>query len=386
MKKYFICFFFSLISTSVAVSKSNTHYVKQNFCDTIKITYENGIIYVPVKTKDKEYKFIFDTGAKMFLLNDTLKSFFKDVKDSIVFADFYRKERNTKHGFVQDFNLGKNIYSNYEYVITNLGLPVNCDGIMGSGCLIENGISVKIDIKDSILILTDRKGMFDNEQGIDIPYKSNLKIKFTMSYGCSGWATFDTGANSFMVIGKKEYYDKPMNGKDKEMFRRQIDWSDVGNASHGAHGLEEYSEHIYMNINEVKFGKIIFHNIPIEVSPGSTVVGCRILEYGSMIINTDQKKMKYQPYDYRNGAHINEKNEDVIYKCENNNILVAMINPDSDIYKQGLRKKFRMIEYNKFPVNSLNDYFEAKKATKIISYSAKFMNELGNIIEIVFNR
>lgn len=362
------------------------HYVKQNFCDTIKISYENGLVYVPVRTNDKEYKFIFDTGARTFGLKNTIGSFVKGVKDSVIVTDFFKKERKTQHGFVQDFHLGKNIYSNYEYVITNFGIPLNCDGIMGSGSLLENGISAKIDIKNGILILTDRKGMFNQEEGIDIPYKSNMKIKFTMSYGCSGWATFDTGANTFMVIGKKEYYDKPINGKDKDMFRKQIDWSDIGNSTRGAHGIENYNEHIYMNFDEVKVGKAIFNNIPVKASYGTTVVGCRILEYGSMIIDSDRKKMKYQPYDSEKTIHIKEKNEDVVYTWENGCIYVAMLNPDSDIYKQGLRKYFHMIEYNKFPVNSLNDYLEAKKTTKKISYTAKFMNESGNVIEVFFNR
>lgn len=385
---FFFIFSFILNSSSLfAVGKTDLVLSEKGFSDTIRISYENGRIYVPIKINNQEYKFLFDTGARDFMLNGTNRNIVREKKDSILFRGFDKRERKVEYGFVQDFQFGGISFSNYNYAVIDVGMPLNCDGVWGAYRLFENGISCKIDIKDSIIILTDIKGMFDKEEGFDIPYKSNLKMRFNMSYGCSGWALFDTGANTFMYIDRYAYYDKSANGKNGDMFKGQIEWSDFGSSKRSVHGLENSNEHIFMNLKELKLGECFFCNMPIKASLGSTVVGCRILEYGNIIINPNQNKMRYQPYDSGKYIHIEKKNKDVVYSWDNGSFYVVMINENSDIYDQGLRKGYCLIEYNTYPISCMDDYLCAIRNTNNdLMYSAKFKNKTGDIIEIVFNR
>ena len=386
------CLFYVVIGmNSFAISNGKIYCQEHNFADTIKFTYKAGQIFVPISIGDKEYRFLFDTGAPMFMLNEVSSDFIKHELDSILVGDFTKsKKQEIKHGFMRDFALGKLHFSNYEYCIMNYGSANDCDGFWGVSSLFEYGLSMKIDLKDGVIILTDIKDFFDNEQGLEIPYdsyNSYLNMRFSMSYGRGGWVRFDTGVNSFMTLNKKDYYDKSIKGKHKEKFKEQIVWSDFGSIRRSVHGLENPAEHIFMKINEIGIGDVIFEGLPVEVTQGMTTIGSRILEYGSIIIDSHKNKMKYQPNIWGGRVSINDNNEDVMFVCESGNIYVAMLNPNSDIYKQGLRKGNYLIEYNQKPIKCIADFYNARNMTdKDKTYMAKFKNEIGDVVEIMFNR
>lgn len=381
----FLCF---LESTSVfAVVNHKISYKEKNFCDTIEISYEDNHIIVPVIVNNHKYRFMFDTGASLCIFNDSIGDLSKEEKDSVEVGDIHKTRKKAEHGTMQDFYLGKNCYSDFDYVVGHFGVTLNYDGILGAYDLIRNGISAKIDIRNGIMILTDKKGMFKNEQGIRIPYKDFLNCQFSMSYGCSGNARFDTGANLFMKVDKSKYFDNSANGKDKDKFKRQVRWRDYGSSDYGVHGLGSACETIYMQLDEVKMGDVVFMNMPVDSESGNTVIGCRTLEYGSVIIDSDKKMLKYQPYDSENNVYIKEKVKDVSCSMNEGHIVVSMINTDSDVYRQGLRKGHTLVEFNNYPINNIHDYYKAHGTTdqnKI--YTTKYRDENGNIIEIVFNR
>ncbi len=389
MRVLFSLLLFYTLQSSLLFAATNTELLlsKKGFCDTIKISYINGHIYVPVKINNKEYKFLFDTGARDFMLDSANGNIVKEQQGSILFGGFDKRKNKTEYGFMREFQLGSVSISNYNYVVINVGMPLNCDGMLGAYRLIENGISVKINLQDSLLVLTDIKNVFDKEDGFEIPYKNKLNVQFTMSYGCSGWAMFDTGANSFMRVDKSEYYDKSASGKSGNLFMEQIEWRDIGSAARGANGLEKPNEQIFMKLKELRLGEGIFCEIPIKAAFGGTLIGSRILEYGNIIINPERKKLIYQPYASGKVVRIEKKNDDVVYSWENGNLYVSMINTNSDVYKQGLRKGFCLTEYNNYTIAGVNDYLNAKeKSSKDLTFSAKFKNETGDIIEILINR
>lgn len=391
--RYLLLYLFAMLigMNSFAITNEKFYCQEHNFADTVKFTYKKGQILVPISIGGNEYSFLFDTGAPMFIMNEVSSDFKKQELDSILVGDFSKsKKQKLKHGFMRDFTFGKLHISNYEYSVMNYDSSIDCDGFWGVSSLFKYGILIKIDLRDSIIILTDIKDFFDKEQGIEIPfdsYNSYLNMQFSMSYGCRGWARFDTGVNSFMTLNKKDYYDKSIKGKHKDKFKEQIEWSDFGSFRRSVHGLEEPVEHIFMKINELRVGDVIFEGLPVEATQGLTTIGSRILEYGSIIIDPYKNKMKYQTNILGGRVSISEKNKDVMLVCENGNIFVAMLNPNSDIYKQGLRKKNCLIEYNQRPIKSLNDFYDARDLTdQDKPYKAKFKNEMGDVIEILFNK
>lgn len=372
----------------MAIGVPKVTFARKNFCDTIKISYKHGHIMMPVVINDHTYQFMFDTGANLCLFSGSIREdFIKQRKGSIEDLDFDNKTRRDEHGIMRDVRIGRNVYSNLGYVVGNMGVPLYFDGVFGALALMRNGVSMKIDVRKGILILTDRKGMFAAERGLDISCDYLFRFHFTMSHGCRGKMFLDTGANRFMTIGKSEYFDKSLEGIDSIGFRQQILWTDSGSVSRNIHGLEQSGELVYMKLDEVRVGDAVFCDVPVRVKDGATVMGCRMLEYGSMIIDARKGDMMFQPYEKGNYIHIKERMEDVSYGNEGGNVVVSMINPNSDAFRQGLRKGCRLIEYDKLQIKGYNDYLLARKVTaREKTFTARFLDDEGKIIEIIFKR
>ena len=90
MRVLFSLLLFYTLQSSLLFAATNTELLlsKKGFCDTIKISYINGHIYVPVKINNKEYKFLFDTGARDFMLDSANGNIVKEQQGSIL---FYRR-------------------------------------------------------------------------------------------------------------------------------------------------------------------------------------------------------------------------------------------------------------------------------------------------------
>ncbi len=196
--------------------------------------------------------------------------------------------------------------------------------------------------------------------------------------------TFDTGCNSFMFLNDF-YYKKSLKGKNKDLFVKQIEWSDTGSSSYSVHGIEKANEHVFMKMNEVKVGSMCINNIPVEIASGATVIGCRILEYGSMIMDSHAHTLTFQPYDKAStNINVTQHNKGFHMYFKDDKIMVSLINPNGEEYKQGLRKDDMLIECNGVPITCKEDYLLRVKPQidKLESVMAKFKNKTGEIIDI----
>ena len=377
---------------SFAKSKKVESIVEKDFVDTIKVSYENNLMIMPVKIGDRYYKFMFDTGCTGFLLNDSLRHLMQETGHKTRCTDFNAVRKSLDDGVLPEVTLGKTHLTNVEVKAMTYNYPFGIDGVIGMHELNNSDIITKMDLKDSIIIITDRKDFFANENGQVMEYypkRGCPKVKFSFSHGCKGgWMTFDTGCNSFMFLNDF-YYKKSLKGKNKDLFMKQIEWVDTGSVSYSVHGIEKANEHVFMKMDEVKFGNLCINNIPVEIASGATVIGCRILEYGSMIMDSHAHTLTFQPYDKAStNINITQHNKGFHMYVKDDKIMVSLINPNGEEYKQGLRKDDELIECNGVPITCKDDYLlrVRPQIDKLESYKAKFKNKEGQIIEIERNK
>lgn len=391
-KQLFFIIFLALTSLSaIAKDEQSFSITEKDFVDTIKISYHHHSIYVPVTIDGKTFQFVFDTGASAFIISDSLKDLLTESDKKIKFSDFNKNVNKVNTYKIPAVTMG-NIHLNdvTSIIMKGEGLANMIDGVIGAGALFKYGLLTKISLKDSILIITDRKDFFDSENGQTMNCDSNRKcphVQFSMSHGKGGDLMFDTGCNSFMNINRK-YYDKALKSKEKELFKQQIEWVDTGSIRYSVFGLEKPTEHIFMKLKEVRIDSLCFNDVPTEVADGYTVIGCRILEYGSIIVNPTTHTLTYQPYnDITNNIHIKEKPMDYGSMFVDGKIVVVMINTNSDVYRQGLRKGDYLIEHNGVTINSLGDLKMARIATEHLeTYPCKFRNSNGETKEIIIEK
>lgn len=319
--KAIFTFFVCLTAATPALSMSNgpdifdmlglTDYgsiAETNFVDTIPITYRNGRVLIPVSIQDSTYMFLYDTGASTCILPESFDYLFEKQLSDKRLRDFDNiSTSKMKSGIISEMTIGRLHIKGMKGVLSNKRMPYQC--LLGADIFYENGIAAKLDIIKGILVLTDRQGFFDDEFGYTIPVLWGYgypNVKFSLSYGCSGNALFDTGFNSFMFIAKK-YFDKSVKSNTGDMFRKQVINKDYGSFVIGVNGAERSTEKVNMKISEVKIGNMTFQDMPVATSREFTAIGCRILEFGSMIIDPHSRQLIYQPYNICNRVVIDEK-------------------------------------------------------------------------------
>ena len=144
-------------------------YSQRDFVDTIRVKIESGAVIVPVEIAGQERHLLFDTGAEHGFWFGNQEDWMRPIDaDSTKWRDINGKTSTASLVLVPEMRMGRLGISNYPVSIGgHLGDYIcgRFDGLIGFD-LVTKGLSVKLDTKDSLLIVTDRKGSEAYEKGV----------------------------------------------------------------------------------------------------------------------------------------------------------------------------------------------------------------------------
>ena len=172
MKKYckYALFMIALIvmaSFSSSGQRLSDRYFgisKQDFVDTIKIKMWKGAIIVPVEIEGKIRNLMFDSGAGMGFWIGEKEEWMVPSGDSIHANDAQDRAKNTPIMKIPSMKMGGLTIKDYPIIVDDGMSDFTCgiiDGALGFD-FAAKGISFKFDTKDSLLIMTSRKGFCFN--------------------------------------------------------------------------------------------------------------------------------------------------------------------------------------------------------------------------------
>ena len=197
-----LCFLGLVLSCSSQAQLARYRYDftlnRSNFVDSIAIEWERGQVLLPVEIGGKTYRFLFDTGAAQAVV------YADSPIDGCRPAGLIRSQDATgamdtvQLVTLPPITLGQLTLTGCQATIHRR--PVagrNIDGIVGFD-LINRGLSAKIDVRNRLLILTDRKDFFRNEQAFpaDLDFsdvRGQFKVRRAVEIAAAG------GHNMIMV-------------------------------------------------------------------------------------------------------------------------------------------------------------------------------------------
>ena len=177
-------------------------FSKKDFADTIKIKVIDGAVIVPVEIEGQTRNLLFDTGSPLGLWHGQKETWMKQVTaDSLTFGDINKRSRNQIIYQFPTIKMGNLQIDNYPMIVENAMSEFICnrfDGVIGFN-LVGKGLSFKLDTKDSLLIVTDRKKFFAEEEKGQPTAKYKMKRTYCPLVYVEtpvGWieTVFDTGA------------------------------------------------------------------------------------------------------------------------------------------------------------------------------------------------
>jgi len=263
---------------------------------TLPFEIKNGWIIVAVKIKNKDYKFLLDTGTPSLISNELAESLNLKIIDSVDASDVFNEKQNNKYARIETIKIGTIDFVGTVALINDFNsVPMwsslNIDGFIGSN-LMQHAIW-DIDFNKNQITITD------NESELNLPEKI---IENKLFIGVAGvpaiackinekkvWNfTVDFGYNGGIVIPFTEFEKQIENGQISDFTKSTT------HATVGIYGSEDVTRESYKGtINDIEFGNT---NLKKEKVYSEQYLGKR---FGSVffsnyrvILNWNSKKIK----------------------------------------------------------------------------------------------
>ncbi len=342
---------FSSPSTAQTLESKRFTLDRENFVDTIKIKIWDGAIVVPVEIAGKTRNMMFDTGAQTAFWIGAEEDWMMPSGDSIKVYDSQNQSQKKAIIKFPSIKMGNTSIENYPMIVDEGMGGWTCGEIDGGlGCdLVAKGLSFKFDTKDSLMIVTDRKGFFAKEEKgqpmlkykeenhphvfVEFPF-DRIKMLFDSGY-VGGW------------IDLPQYWLNRWSKDDKKMRRGleevtvQVDTTIITAA--GLFGTtHETVEDRLLHIPETNLGGLMLKDLWVSTGVNGAKLGAALLKHVSLIIDAHKKRLVFLPHDGNPKVVVGNKDKECFAltaaeESDTHGAIKAVVRKGSKEYQKGLR-------------------------------------------------
>lgn len=362
MRRIVFILIFGLVSTMVHAQmyRYNTKFSvsAQHFVDTIPIEFENNQVYIRALVDGIERRFCLDTGSSQGILYRNSSIVYRRIMGNQVSTDANGRRDTILAVQFPDIRLGNLTLRGY--VGSLLRQPVGnekYDAVIGFD-LFNKGLSAKIDTRNKVMILTDRRDLFLDETGFPIKYRLLRfvpNVKLSPYPHCMDEAKFDTGSRRLYVMARRSLKVFTQRFPD---IQSQVEGVSYGSRAIGNFGAERAGEVTFLWLDEVNMGGYSFLDYHTMTTEGNSRIGAELLNYGTILILPHKKELLFQPYDNNDRVMVSNKQTDIAFIPQNNRAAVGLIWEGSEHYQNGFRQGDIIISIDGKPINSFYQFLK----------------------------
>ena len=349
-------------------------FSKRDFADTIKIKVMDGAVVVPVEIEGRTRNLLFDTGSPLGLWIGQKEDWMRQMTaDSLTFGDINREFRKQTIYQIPAMWLGSLLIENYPTIVESAVGMVSCnrfDGVLGFN-LVGKGLSFKLDTKDSLLIVTDRKKFFaEEEKGLPT---AKFRMKRTPAFRPLiyvdtpiGWVetVFDTGAlNEWLALPQEQldYWLAKSPKKQKILDDLTIQTDTTINSSVGLYGLSaDTIVGRFLHLPQIRIDQLPVNDLYITTAHRTSRVGSAVLKHASLIIDAPRKQFVFVPHDQQDITVGNSEAGSVTFipteAGDALGVLKAVVRKGSAAYQKGVRTGDYLMGVNGTPITDACTY------------------------------
>ena len=376
MKQTIITILFTLVTTTPILAqnliKSATvpvSFSKRDFADTIKIKVIDGAVVVPVEIEGRIRHFLFDTGSPLGLWQGPEDVCMRQLMaDSLLFGDSNKNRRHKTIYQIPTMKMGNLKIENYPMIVEDGMKDYLCgrfDGVLGFN-MVSKGLSFKLDTKDSLLIVTDRKQFFSEEEKGQPCAKYRTKQAYRPLVIVDtplGFieTVFDTGALNGWLDLPQDYLDRwfrksPKKRKILDNLTLQTDTTIK--ASAGIYGLStDTIVGRFLHFQTIKIGELPINDLYATTAFRTMRIGSALLKHASLIIDAPRKRFVFLPHNQQGIRVVNSEAGSIsLIPSEPGDtlgVLKAVVRKGSTAYQKGIRTGDYLREVNGIPINDL---------------------------------
>ena len=363
----------NLIKTATAP----VSFSKRDFADTIKIKVIDGAVVVPVEIEGRIRHFLFDTGSPLGLWQGQKEAWMRQLMaDSLLFGDSNKNRQHKTIYQIPTMKMGNLQIENYPLIVEDAMKDYLCgrfDGVLGFN-LVGKGLSFKLDTKDSLLIVTDRKKFFAEEEKGQPTAKYRMKRAYCpLVYVDSpfGWIemVFDTGAlNTWLALSQEDldrWFQK--NPKKRKLLDDLTLLTDTTiNTSAGLYGLStDTLVGRLLHFQTIKIGELPVNDLYVTTAYKTMGIGSALLKHASLIIDAPRKRFVFLPHNNQEIRVGNSEAGSISFipseSGDTLGVLKAVVRKGSTAYLKGIRTGDYLREVNGIPINDLCTYMRMER-------------------------
>ena len=319
---------------------------------------------------------MFDAGANWgFWIGDE-EGWMKPTGDSLTIYDSQKAKKKMAVFRMPPMKMGNTTIENYPLVVDNALSDMVCDmfdGAFGFD-LVTCGLSFKFDTKDSLMIVTDRKGFFSKEE------KRQPKLKYEpyKTYYMTSprvWVNFPWGRTKMIFdlgwvggwIDVPEPFLKRWAKGNPKICQGIADYTvDADTSITTSAGLFGRSEDtmLYRRLHfpEITMGDLALHDLWISTNSRMLKTGSAVLERTSLIIDGPKKYFVFLPHDGKREIAVGNENKKGLthtFAGKNDTLgaVKAVVRKGSEAYQKGIRTGDYLISFNGIPITDYCTFF-----------------------------
>jgi predicted aspartyl protease len=273
---------------------------QKEYYQEINFEVVNEKMILSVEINNKEYSFLFDTGAPNVISKRIYNEINSQKSRKLSVSDANNKINEMELVVVDSIKLGNVTFLNSVALVSDLENHsiMKCfkiDGLIGSN-LFHNSV-IKISLKDKKIIITNHiKKLNPKTKPSKLTLVGQQKSPYVaLNYAEKGkskvieYALIDTGMSGFFDISNRTYAILSKENVFKELSKS------IGSGSIGIFGPADATEQTLIRIPTFSIQNTIFNNLIVNTTDdNNSRLGLELLEYGDIIIDFKHKKFYFE--------------------------------------------------------------------------------------------
>ena len=387
-----------VILPATAQRYKSISFSRQDFVDTVKIKIYDGALIVPVEIEGTVRHLLFDTGAQDAAWIGEQEAWMTPSGDSLNLVDATKTKRKKALVKMPPMKIGNTTIENYTMVVEAAMSDFSCglfDGLLAFD-LVARGLSFKFDTKDSIMIVTDRKGFFAKEERGQptLKYtpvrKTRPLVPVKFPFGRIDML-FDSG-----YLGG--WFDLPQplinywwnhSSKNQRIINELTERIDtLISAEAGLYGYKRDTVlKRLLRFPELKAGDITLKDVWISTGSPSRKMGSAIMEHASLIIDAPRNRFVFLPHDGSSVLEVGNMyhgSVSLIPADEGDTLgaIKVVVRKDSKSYEKGLRTGDYLISVDGIPIPDMCTYIKLWRQGKVKKMLYRSLDGEEKIIEL----
>ena len=376
MKQAVITILLALVTTTsvlaqnlIKTATTPVSFSKIDFADTIKIKVIDGAVVVPVEIEGRIRHFLFDTGSPLGLWQGQKEAWMRQLMaDSLIFGDSNKNRRHKTIYQIPTMKMGNLKIENYPMIVEDGMKDYLCgrfDGVLGFN-MVSKGLSFKLDTKDSLLIVTDRKQFFSEEEKGQPCAKYRTKQAYRPLVIVDtplGFieTVFDTGALNGWFDLPQDYLDrwfKKSTKKRKVLNDLTMQTDTTIKASASIYGLStDTLVGRLLHFPTIEIGELPVNDLYVTTAYRTMRIGSALLKHSSLIIDAPRKRFVFLPHNQQEIRVGNSEAGSISFipsePGDTLGVLKAVVRKSSAAYEKGIRTGDYLIEAEGIPIDNL---------------------------------